>query len=43
MILRCPYCFRVFLAGNVLEPCGVCGFWSCEVVEVLEGFTGDVF
>lgn len=43
MIVRCPYCFRVFLTGNVSEACRVCGFWNVEVVEVLEGFTGDVF
>jgi hypothetical protein len=43
VILRCPYCGRVFLGGSVSVPCGVCGFWNVEVVEVLEGFTGDVF
>ena len=33
MIVRCLYCGRVFLSGNVLAGCGVCGFWDVVVVE----------
>ena len=33
MIVRCLYCERVFLSGNVLEACGVCGFWDVVVVD----------
>lgn len=33
LVVRCLYCERVFLTGNALEGCGVCGFWEVVVVE----------
>jgi hypothetical protein len=33
VIVRCLYCERVFLTGNVLAGCAVCGFWDVVLVE----------
>jgi hypothetical protein len=33
LVMRCPYCERVFLAGDALVACSVCGFWDTVVVE----------